>query len=202
MRLPYHALITVLVILLASCIPAKTPPPAPPAPLPVEQPNAGPYWHSSGKNVNLADALAYYTALKTLTSDELGREHERLIKEADSAPGNRLPPLQLVLLAVLPEQALVGQEKAIKLLETARLNADLHRDLADLFVLLGDQLSSRLTAQDHSKQESQSLRSTRKKFKTQSEALAACRQEREDLAAKLQKLQDIERSLMERERNK
>lgn len=196
----HHAIIALLALLLTSCVPTKTPPP--PAPAPVVQLNAGPYWHSTGKGANPADALAYYAALKPLTGDELRREHERLVKAADGSPGSGLPPLQLVLLAVLPGQDLIDQEKAIRLLETARQDTDLHRDLADLFVLLGDQISALRAADEQNKEESQSLRSTRKKFKTQSETLAACRREREDLAAKLQKLQDIERSLMERERNK
>lgn len=202
MRQLHRLIIAALALLLTGCIPANTPPPAPTAPVAAEPANAGPYWHSTGQGVNQADALAYYTALKTLSKDELSREHERLVKGADTPPDNRLPALQMVLLATLPEQELIDQEQAIKLLETARQDADLHRELAGLFVLLGDQLASRLAVQNKNKQESQTLRASLKKSKTQNEALTACRKERDDLAAKLQKLQEIERSLMERELKK
>ena len=203
MRHSHHLRIAVLAaLLLTGCIPANPPPPASTAPAAAEPANAGPYWHSSGQGVNQADALAYYTALKTLTKDELSREHERLVKGADSPPDNRLPALQKLLLAALPEQELIEAEQAIKLLETARQDADLHRELAGLFVLIGDQLASRLTVHSKNKQESQTLRASLKKCKTQNEALTACRKERDDLAAKLQKLQDIERGLMERELKK
>lgn len=202
MRLPHHLVITALVVLLAGCIPAKTPAPVPPAPVASELPNAGPYWHNTGQGVALADALAYYAALKTLTKDELGREHERLVKDTDSAPGNRLSALQLLLLAVLPEQGLIEAEKAIRVLETARQDADLHRDLAGLFVLLGDQLSARSAEHKQEKQEGQALRTTRKQLRDQTEALTTCRQERKDLADKLQKLQEIERDLLGRERQR
>jgi uncharacterized coiled-coil DUF342 family protein len=134
----------------------------------------------------------------------------------ESAPDNRLPALQSLLLAVLPGQALVPPDQSIKLLETARQDADLHRQLADLFILLGDQLSSHVTVQAQSKKGSQTLRSTRKKLSTQAEDLTECRQERDalaedltacrqnrnDLDEKLQKLQNIERDLIGRERNK
>jgi len=204
MRNLSHSLILFLVLLLASCVP--TPPPQPtivaPAPPPIIELNAGPYWHSSATGANLNDALAYYAALKTLSTDELNREHKRLLEEMESTPDNRVPALQLVLLAVLPGQTLIATDQAIKFLETARQDADLHRQLADLFILLGDQISSHVTVQAQSKQENKALRSTQKKLSTQAEDLATCHRERDDLAEKLQKLQNIERDLFDRERKK
>lgn len=203
MRFFTHALTICLIFLLTSCVP--TPPPQPivalPSP-PVMELTAGPYWHSSGPEATIIDALAYYGALKPLTNDEISIEHKRLIQEMESAPEDQVPALQLVLLAELPGQKLVTPEQAIKFLETARQNADLHRRLADLFILLNDQLSSHVTVQAESKQGNQTLRSTRKKLTNQSEDLTACRQERDDLAEKLQKLQDIERDLIDRDRKK
>ncbi len=202
MRHLAHSLIFCLICLLTSCVPAFPPQPTAATPPPVKELNAGPYWHSSGSGTDLAAALAYYAALKTLTNDELGREHKRLLEAMEGAPDNRLSALQLVLLAVLPGQTLVATDQSIKLLETARQDADLHRQLADLFILLGDQLSSHVTVQAQSKQGSQALRSTRKKLSTQAEDLTTCRQERDDLTEKLQKLQNIERDLIDRERKK
>jgi hypothetical protein len=179
--------------------------------------NAGPYWHSSGiGGANLNDTLAYYAALKTLSSDALSQEHKRLLEDMGREPENRVPILQFVLLAVLPGQTLILPDQSTKLLETARLDADLHRQLGDLFILLGDQLSSHVTVQVQSKQDSKTLLSTRKKMTTQAEELTACRLERDELsdnltvcrrerdglAEKLQKLQNIERDLIGRERKK
>lgn len=163
-------------------------------------PNTGPYWHSSGKGVTPNDALNYYAALKTLTNDELAREQQRLQDEMASSPANRLPALQLVLLAVLPNQTMISPQQSLKFLETARQDADLHQQMADLLILLADRLSSHLTVQAQSKQGSKTLRSTRKKLSNQSDELAICREERDDLANKLQQLQNIERDLLGRER--
>lgn len=191
-------------LLVTGCIPTPPPPPAPapkaasPPPAP---PGAGPYWHATSDHVTLADTLAYYAALKTLKSDELSHEYDRLM-EAAGAPENRLPHLQLVLLAVLPEQNLVEPEEATRQLETSRQDADFHRDLADLLILLDDQLTARAAVQVQSKQGNQTSRVSLKKFKKQTEELDACRQERDDLADKLEKLQEIERGLMNRERKK
>jgi len=218
MRPLARALIICLVCLLTSCVPTPPPPPvaAPPSPPPVKELNAGPYWHSTGTGANFSDALAYYAALKTLTSEELALEHKRLLAEMARTPDNRLPALQSVLLAVLPGQTMVPPDQAIKHLESARQDAALHRQLADLLILLGDQLSSHATVQTQSKQGSQTLRSTKKKLSVQTEDLTTCRQERDILAEalttcrqeydavaeKLQKLQNIERDLIERERKK
>ncbi len=213
------ALILCLLLLLANCVPSSPPPPqiiVTPTPTPVIELNAGPYWHSQGPGSTLGDALAYYAALKTLSPDELNHEQKRLLEELEATPENRLPALQLVLLAVLPGQTLIAPDQSIKLLETARFDAELHRQLADLFILLGDQLSSHITVQAQTKQGSQTLRSTRKKLSTQAEDLTACRQERDDvtvdltacrqnrddLADKLQKLQNIESDLIGRGRKK
>jgi len=192
-----------LVLLLTSCVPA---PPSPitvvQAPPPVIEPSAGPYWHSSGTGVTLNEALAYYAALKTLSTDELSLEHKRLLADMETATDHRLSALQLVLLSVLPGQTLVAPEQSVKFLENARQDADLHRQLADLFILLGDQLSTHVTVQVQSKQGTKTLRSTQKKLGTLAEDLTACRRERDDLADKLQKLQNIEHDLIERERKK
>jgi len=203
MRLFPLSITLFLTFLVASCVPIQPPQPiAAPPPPPVVKLTAGPYWHSDGPEATPADALAYYGALKPLTGDELDNEHKRLLQEVESSPGNQVPALQLVLLASLPAQKLVSPEQAIKFLETARQNADLHRQLADLFILLNDQLNSHVTVQAQSKQGSQTLRSTKKKLTTQSEDLNACRQERDELAEKLLKLQNIERDLIDRDRKK
>ena len=192
-------------LLLSSCLPIIQAPPAqkettqPPAPA-----GAGPYWHATSDLVTMADTLAYYTALKSLKDDELNREYQRLL-EAAAAPESRLPHLQLVLMAVLPEQNLIDREEATRQLEMSRQDADFHRDLGNLLILLDDQLSSRQPAQSQSQgqQESQTpSRVSLKKYKKQGEELEACRRERDDLADKLQKLQEIERDMMEREFNK
>lgn len=203
MRLFPLSITLFLTFLVASCVPIPAPQPiAAPPPPPVVKLTAGPYWHSDGPEATTADALAYYGALKPLTGDELDNEHKRLLQEVESSPGNQVPALQLVLLASLPAQKLVSPEQAIKFLETARQNADLHRQLADLFILLNDQLNSHVTVQAQSKQGSQTLRSTKKKLTTQSEDLNSCRQERDELAEKLLKLQNIERDLIDRDRKK
>ena len=194
-------------LLLCGCLPIKpTTPPAPvvaappapatPQPLP---PEAGPYWHGPAGPVTQAEALAYYAALKTLKPSELSLEYQRLLEVVDT-PTGRLARLQLVLLASLPGQTLVEKEEAITDLTATRQDADFHRDLADLLILLDDQLSSRMAVQGQNKEESQRLRAARKRLKNQSEALEECRTERDDLADKLQKLQDIERGLLGRER--
>ncbi|MDD5758358.1 MAG: hypothetical protein PHI06_04680 [Desulfobulbaceae bacterium] len=202
MRLLPLSFFLLLTFIMTGCLPIQPSQPVAPPPAPVLKLSAGPYWHSDGPEATLADALAYYGALKPLTSDELDSEHKRLLQAIESSPGDQVPALQLVLLAGLPDQKLVTPEQAIKFLETARQNADLHRQLADLFILLNDQLTSHVTVQAQSKQGSQTLRSTRKKLTTQSEDLNACRQERDDLAEKLQKLQNIERDLIDRDRKK
>lgn len=199
-------------LLFSGCLPLKqgatTAPsvattPAPPKPSP---PQAGPYWHGAGGPVTMAEALAYYAALKTLKGSELILEHQRLLEEVDSSEG-RLARLQLVLLATLPEQTLMKPEEAITHLTSTRQDAEFHRDLADLLILLDDQLSIRLTAKGQEKEEGQKLRSLRKRLKSQTEELETCRTEREEcrterdeLAGKLQKLQEIERGLIGRER--
>jgi predicted ribosome quality control (RQC) complex YloA/Tae2 family protein len=204
MRQIILCLIICPLVLLSGCLPTKNAPSpvSPPPPVTKESPpEAGPYWHGTGSQVRLDDALAYYAALKTLKSEELSHEYQRLI-EAAASPVNRLAHLELVLLAVLPDQSLVNPEEATRQLEAARQDADIHRDLGDLLILLDDQLDSRQTKQTQKQQGSQTLRSLRKKMKSQSEELEACRAEKEDLADKLQKLQDIEHSLMDRDRKK
>ena len=195
--------VSCLLGLAVSCVPLSPPSSAvvKPSPPPVVEVAAGPYWHSLGSDGPTArEALAYYAALKTLRNEELDREHKRLRGEiAGSAEGGGLSALQLVLLAVVPGQTVIPPDQSIKLLETARQDAALHRQLADLFILLGDQLASRLTVQAQSKQGSQTLRSTRKKLTSQGDDLANCRRERDDLADKLEQLQSIERDLMNRE---
>lgn len=191
-----------LLALVVSCVPLPSPPSsaAKPAPPPVIELAAGPYWHSLGNDgPTSGEALAYYAALKTLRSEELDREHKRLRGEMAGPSAGGLPALQLLLLAVVPGQGLIPPDQSIKLLETARQDVTLHRQLADLFILLGDQLSSRLTVQAQSKQGSQTLRSTRKKLSSQGDDLANCRRERDDLADKLEQLQSIEQDLMNRE---
>jgi hypothetical protein len=192
-------------ILLAGCLPTKKAPApsTPPAPEAKASPppEAGPYWHATGRQIHMDDALAYYVALKTLKSEELGHEYQRLT-EAVASPANRLAHLEILLLAALPDQSLVKPEEATKQLEAARQDADIHRDLGDLLILLDDQLGSRQTKQAQKQQGSQSLRSLRKKMKTQSEEMDACIAEKEELADKLQKLQEIEHSLMDRDRKK
>ena len=196
--------VSCLLGLAVSCVPLSPPSSSvvKPSPPPVVEVAAGPYWHSLGSDGPTArEALAYYAALKTLRSEELDREHKRLRGEmADRPPeAGGLPALQLLLLAVVPGQTVIPPDQSIKLLETARQDAALHRQLADLFILLGDQLASRLTVQAQSKQGSQTLRSTRKKLTSQGDDLANCRRERDDLADKLEQLQSIERDLMNRE---
>lgn len=203
---PLHPfLLLCLLCLLASCVPAQTPPPlpivAPSAPPAIER-DASPYWHSSGPKSTPSEALAYYAALKPLTGDELSNEHKRLMDEVEASSDSGLPALQLLLLAALPGQTLVAPDQSIKLLETARQDADLHRQLADLFILLGDRLSANVSAHSKGNQDSRALRATQKKLSAQTEELTACRQERDDLATKLQKLQNIERDLIDRERKK
>lgn len=205
MRPLAHSLLLCLLCLLAGCVPAQPPPPLPivaPAPPPPIERDAGPYWHSAGPETPLADALAYYAALKPLTGDEVQNEHKRLMDEVEGSPDTGITALQLVLLAALPGQTLISPDQSIKFLESARQDADLHRQMADLFVLLGDRLSSHVSVQTKSKQDTKALRSTQKKLSTQAEELTACRQERDDLATKLQKLQNIERDLIDRERKK
>ena len=190
-------------LLLTSCLPI-TPAPtlaAPKTAPAAAPPGAGPYWHATSDKVTLADTLAYYAALKTLKSDELNHEYQRLL-EAAAAPQNRLPHLQLVLLAVLPAQNLVEPGEATKHLESSRQDADFHRELADLLILLDDQLTARLSGQSQSNQGGQTSRVSLRKYKKQGAALDACRLERDDLAKKLQQLQEIERGLMDRERQK
>lgn len=212
MRLLLTCLFLWPVIFFSGCLPLKpTPeppasvatPPAAPQPTP---PEAGPYWHGDGGPVTMAEALAYYAALKTLKGSELILEHQRLL-EAVGADDDRLARLQLVLLAALPGQTLVEPEAAISHLTSTRQDAEFHRDLADLLILLDDTLSSRQTAKGENKEEGQKLRSLRRKLKGQTEELEGCRKEqeecaaaREDLAGKLQKLQEIERGLLGRER--
>ncbi len=194
-------------LLLSGCLPAAQPPPPPPAPPkaatpPPTPPGAGPYWHATGEHVNLTDTLAYYAALKTLKPEELSREYQRLLEDA-AAPENRLPHLQLVLLAALPAQTLLESEEATQHLEMSRQDPDFHRDLGNLLVLLDDQLTARPTVQSQSKKEQQTTSQVSlRKFKKQAAELEACRQERDELADKLQKLQEIERSLIDRERIK
>ena len=190
-------------LVLPGCLPVtQTPPPPPKTALQLPAPpGAGPYWHATSEQVTLADTLAYYAALKTLNSEELRHEYQRLL-EAAAAPQNRLPHLQLVLLAVLPEQTLVEPSEATRQLATSRQDADFHRDLADLLILLDDQLTARLSVHSQSKQGSQTSLVSLSKYKKQTEELDACRLERDDLAEKLEKLQEIERGLMDRERKK
>ena len=228
MRPLFICLLLCPLLLLANCVPI-TQKPAPDAakgvvPFPTP-PGAGPYWHATAEQVNPADALSYYAALKTLNSQELNHEYQRLLLAA-AAPDNRFAHLQLLLMAMLPGQTLLAVDEATRHLEASRQDATFHRELANLLILLDDQLTSRQTTQQSpnpGKQESPPVRISQKKFKKQSEELASCqqesencqqelegcqqesescRQERTDLADKLQKLQEIERGMMDRERKK
>lgn len=188
--------------LVAGCQPGQLPPPVvPPVSPPVSQFEARPYLSQSLETVGPVDALAYYAALKILTSDELTLEHQRLLKAIDSTD-NRLAHVQRVLLACLPGQTLVDLSLAVKSLEAVRHDADLHRELGDLFVLLNDQLTASAMIRSQDQDCAQSLLTARKKTKAQSGDLAICRRERDQLASKLQKLQDIERGLLDRQRQK
>lgn len=194
--------VSCLLALAVSCVPLPSPPSpaAKSAPPPLIELSAGPYWHGQGNDgPTVGEALAYYAALKTLRREELDREHKRLRGEMAGPSAGGLPALQLLLLAVVPGQGLIPPDQSVKLLEAARQDVTLHRQLADLFILLGDQLSSRLTVQAQNKQGSQTLRSTRKKLTAQGDDLANCRRERDDLADKLEQLQSIEQDLMNRE---
>jgi len=198
-----YPLIFVWLSLIAGCLPVSSPPPQQtPSSPPVPTVEAGPYWHQTSETASLADAMAYYAALKTLTSDELGQEHQRLLAAIDSAE-TRIANVQLLLLACLPGQTLVDSAQAVKLLETARQDASLHREMGNLFILLNDQLTSRVATPKTQEQDcGQALRTARKKAKAQGAELSTCREERDDLAGKLKKLQDIERGLLDRERKK
>lgn len=211
--------LSLVLLLLAGCLPLGTSNrPTEPAPsTPTAAADGGPYWHPASAEIGPADALAYYGALKTLSVDELSHEQQRL-EAAIAEAGSPLPHLQRLLLACLPEQRLVDGDQARQSLAQARQDAALHRRLAPLFVLLDDQLVARQTpAQAQGKesgQGNQALRLCRQKAKAQAAELAtcqgemaksqgevtACRDEREELAGKLQKLQEIERGLRDRER--
>lgn len=198
-------LLLCLILLFTSCLPFKekpvTPPPAPPRPAAPPAATAGPYWHGKGGAATLADALAYYTALKTLKRDELSHEQERLAEAVDTNK-NRLARLQSVLLAALPEQTFIDPDEAIEQLAMTRQDAEFHRDLANLLILLDDLLSSRQATQEQSKGEERRLRVARKRLNAKDDELETCLAEQKELAGKLRQLQEIERGLLDRERKR
>lgn len=186
----------------AGCLPVKFPSaPAGQGAPPALTGEVGPYWHQVSAEVVPADALAYYAALKVLTSEELVLEYQRLLKALDSTD-NRLANVQLVMLASLPGQPFVDGNQAVKALAAARQDSDFHRRLGDLFILINDQLVSCEKTISQDQECANALRVARKKAKTQGGELVACREERDDLAFKLKKLQDIERGLIDRGRKK
>lgn len=188
----------VLFALTAGCLPVQFPSASTSRAIPsVVSVEAGPYWHQESAEVGPADALTYYAALKVLTRDELVLESQRLQKALD-AGGNRLVNIQLVMLACLPGQTLVDANQAVQALAAARQDSDFHRQLGNLLILINDQLASQETTKSLEHDCSQALLVARKKTKANGGELAACREERDDLAIKLQKLQDIERGLIDR----
>lgn len=188
--------------LTAGCVPVQVQPPASPVPPSVSpQRKAGPYWHQEYGVTGLAEALTYYTELKELTADELIQEHQRLL-DASEDSGNRIAKVQLVLFSCLPEQQLVDLKQAAQIVEDARQDTDFHPELGNLFVLIYDQLASLSVAKSQGQEYAQSLVVTQKKVRDQGRELASCREQRNEIAGKLQQLQDIERGLLEREQNK
>ena len=188
-----------LAVLVSGCLPERAKSPAPVLISEGVLSSSGPYWQGEGDMVTFQDLMAYYSALASLSDDELEAEHQRLGRAREAGGGDRINRLQRLMMALLPDKSVVPLDEGLTLVAEMQGQDQAYGYLGDFLELAEDQLAAR---QAHLASEGDCQREltvNRKRAGVAAAELRSCRRERESLAKKLQKLREIEQGSMARE---